>query len=189
MRPLSFESHGGRRALIRQFLYGVAALAGGARVYRHIDFATAQRVVFACKGNICRSPFAEAVARAQGLVALSFGLDAQTGSPANPQAALVASAFGVDLSSHRAVAAKDFAFRTGDLIVAFDPAHLAPLGALIAPTSAAQLTLLGAWLRPPQPYIHDPFGSGPRYFARCFGRIDRGVAVLARHMDRTIAAS
>jgi protein-tyrosine-phosphatase len=66
------------------------------------------RVLFVCAGNICRSPFAEGLARR---LAAERGLDVEfvsageialDGDRCPPDAVAVAKEYGVDLSSHRA---------------------------------------------------------------------------------------
>src|SRR5262245_51985599 len=47
--------------------------------YEHfadIDWARVQRLVFVCKGNICRSPYAESKATTMGVTATSAGIEA-----------------------------------------------------------------------------------------------------------------
>ncbi|HXW53522.1 MAG TPA: low molecular weight phosphotyrosine protein phosphatase, partial [Myxococcota bacterium] len=77
-------------------------------------------VLFVCRGNICRSPLAQAVfeheVRARGLTKI-FYCDSrgthgdQIGKGADPRAQMVATMHGLDLSSHRAhqIRLKDFA--------------------------------------------------------------------------------
>ena len=66
------------------------------------------KVLFVCAGNLCRSPFAEGLARQ---LAAERGLDVEfasageialDGDPCPPEAVAVAKEYGVDLSSHRA---------------------------------------------------------------------------------------
>jgi protein-tyrosine-phosphatase len=66
------------------------------------------KVLFVCAGNICRSPFAEGLARR---LAAERGLDVEFASAGEialdgdrcpPDAVAVAMEYGVDLSSHRA---------------------------------------------------------------------------------------
>lgn len=136
------------------------------------------RLVFACKGNICRSPYAEAKARQAGFSAASFGLDASTGAQANPSAARVAESRHVALSAHTATHISDFCFKPGDLVLVFEPSQLAALllpGVLPKSVSA---DLLGRWCSPKFPYLHDPYGLGDDYFNTCFDRIDEALAHL-----------
>src|SRR5205085_8557845 len=67
----------------------------------------AMKVLFVCAGNLCRSPFAEGLARR---LASERGLDiefesageiAYEGSPCTPDALAAARLHGVDLSAHR----------------------------------------------------------------------------------------
>jgi len=167
---------------LRFVFYGATALLGTARRYRNIDWSRVRRIVFVCKGNISRSPFAEAVARKHGLNAVSAGLEASRGAPAAPQAIVTAADFAVDLTAHRASPAEDVEFRPGDLVVGFEPLHLERLDATIGNQLLDQTSLLGAWLRPPNLYIHDPYGASAEYFHLCFSRIDRAVWRLSRKM-------
>jgi protein-tyrosine-phosphatase len=66
------------------------------------------KVIFVCAGNICRSPFAEGLARR---LAAERGLDVEFASAGEialdgdrcpPDAVAVAKEYGVDLTSHRA---------------------------------------------------------------------------------------
>jgi len=88
------------------------------------------RVVFVCAGNICRSPYAEAVARRDCAVAgvefASAGLSALSGNRATAEALAVASERGVDLSGHRAQPLTPELEVSADLVVdlrerVFDP--------------------------------------------------------------------
>src|SRR6266404_712562 len=61
------------------------------------------RVLVLCHGNICRSPFAEALlaARVPALEVRSAGLHAGDGNPADPSAIACAERMGVSLAAHR----------------------------------------------------------------------------------------
>lgn len=61
-------------------------------------------VVFVCSGNTCRSPLAEAVAKARcggSVQFLSAGLDAVPGSPASTGTCDEAADLGLDVTAHR----------------------------------------------------------------------------------------
>jgi protein-tyrosine phosphatase len=180
---LDIRAQGGKRALLRFALHGAVAMLGAARKYRNIDSSRVRRVVFVCNGNINRSPFAEALARKRGLQAASVGIEAANGSWAAPQAIVAAAEFEVDLSHHRATCATDFKFGPDDLVIGFEPIHLRRLDATIGKQPSCQVSLLAAWLRPPNLYIHDPHGASAEYFRLCFGRIDRAVEVLSHRLD------
>lgn len=175
---LDVHAHGGKRALLRFGAFGVAAMLGAGRGYRRIDWPKVGRLVFVCNGNICRSPFAEAVARRRGFAATSAGIAATNGSPAAAQAIASATRFNIDLSSHQATHIGEFEFVSDDLVIGFEPVHLERLGAVLGDPPSTQISLLAAWLRPPNLYIHDPYGASVDYFQRCFRRIERAVDAL-----------
>jgi protein-tyrosine phosphatase len=172
--PLSVwirDRYGGKRALLRLCTTRSAAFGGRYGKYLDLDYGRVERLVFVCKGNICRSPYAEVRARAMGGDSVSAGLDAQTGSPANPVATRVAATVHVDLREHRAQRLDQVRLRRNDLLIAFEPAHL-PALAEAQQTMHCQVTLLGLFGGVPSPYIHDPYGCSERYFSVCFRRLD-----------------
>jgi protein-tyrosine phosphatase len=151
-----------------------------------IDWAAVGRVAFVCIGNICRSPYASARARSLGIPAVSFGLEARDGSPADPVASRNALLRGVDLSAHRASRAESCLFAKGDLVIVFEPAHLAEIRRRTERETSA--SLLGVFAMPVRPHIEDPYGRSDRYFQKCFSVIDANVAAIARNMVRHRAA-
>lgn len=145
-----------------------------------MDFGRVERLVFCCKGNICRSAYAHWRAREQGWATASFGLDARPGKPANPAAVAAAQRRGLSLDAHAACDAPTALAQAGpgDLILAMEPGQLQALRG----RSAAQLSLLGLWHPTrPRPYLQDPYGRGPGYFDFCFGYIDACLSGLAAH--------
>jgi len=150
----------------------------GLAAIKRPDPRQVRRIVFVCRGNICRSAFAAAVARDRGLPAASFGLATATGMPANGWAKATARALGYDLSEHRTTAAEDFLLKDGDLLLAMEPRQLRRLAAHPR-LSAAPRSMLGLWARPWMPYLHDPVDLDARYFLTCFRRIERAVGRLA----------
>ncbi|MGE0080103.1 MAG: low molecular weight phosphatase family protein [Thiohalomonadaceae bacterium] len=176
--------YGGRRARARTYFFQLQGLLGRLGRFSQIDFSRVDRLVFLCKGNICRSPYAEARARQLGLPAVSCGLECPNGDLANNQAMRNARERGLDLRLHRTTRASDLSISSSDLIVAMEPLH----ARMIAPTASqtgAQLTLAGVWSQPERPYIHDPFGLDDASFQACFTLIDRSVAALR---DRLLQA-
>ena len=141
------------------------------------DPAQVRRLVFVCQGNICRSAFAQAVARQAGYNAVSIGLSAATGRPAHGPAIAAAHALGHDLSAHQATDRADYDPLPGDLLLAMEVRQLHRLAA-DPRLSAAPRLLLGRWARPPMPHLHDPYGLDDRYMAVCLARIERAVLRL-----------
>lgn len=150
-----------------------------------IDWALVARLVFVCKGNICRSPYAAARGRSLGVRTVSLGLDASDGALADPVAARNAFARGLDLSQHRSARLESSHIEDRDLLVVFEPVHLHAVRQRCG-NRALGITLLGVWSRPVRPHVHDPYGRSDRYFQQCFSLIDGSVAELVRRM-RTLA--
>jgi len=177
---LDIELYGGKRGLLEHFRARVLYSLG---MYRHvcdIDWAAIGRLAFVCSGNICRSPYASARARALGVPSISFGLQAADGAPADPVASRNALARGVDLSEHRSARAVSSSFAQDDLVIVFEPAHVVEV--LQRSEREVPVSLLGVWERPMRPHIQDPYGRGDRYFQQCFSVIDANVVALARNM-------
>src|SRR5690348_5345658 len=119
------ELYGGKQGLLEHVRARALFALGAYRSLCEIEWSSARRLVFVCKGNICRSPYASARARSLGVPAASFGLEAGDGAPADPQAAQNALLRGIDLSEHRAKKMQLSHISRGDLIVVFEPRQLA----------------------------------------------------------------
>ena len=183
---LSLKSgFGTYRGLIRAVLDNCLWYGGRYKSFDSIDWDRVRRVVFVCRGNICRSPFAEAVARKmfRNLPTGSVGLSTTAGAPAFPMAQDAARRFAVDLSQHRAADVSEFEFRDGDLLVAMEARHIAPLRSFSA-GHEVQIVLLGLWCRPRLALLYDPHGTSAEYFVTCFGRIHQSVARLGEEAGK-----
>lgn len=174
--------YGGKRAFLTAMWQAGRASVGAFRRYRQIHWPEVSRVVFVCKGNICRSPYAEHRSRAWGANAVSAGLLADPGKPAAPAAQQAALRRGVDLAAHRSRVTSELVISAGDLLVAFEPGHAEALSVLACNRAGVQVTLLGLWSSTPRlVYLHDPYGFSQAYFEKCFERIDRGLrGILVR---------
>lgn len=175
-------AHYGRKmGLVRYSFHLARFMLGSFSSLKNVEWSTVTRLVFVCKGNICRSPYAEQRARAIGLSCSSFGLEPGVGAPANPLAIRAASARGLDLTSHRARSVVDFPIEGGDLLTAMEPWQVTVLRSLPVPVGV-QVTLLGLWCRPSRPHLEDPYGLSDDYFQTCFGIIDRALASMSAMM-------
>ena len=171
------DNYGCRRGLVRHIAYTTRGYLKPGRTAVS-NLAGVQRLVFICKGNICRSAMAEAVARSAGFATRSYGFDTHLGKPAHEGMTKAAAALGHDLSTHRTTPLSQYAQSAGDLVLVFEPAHLHRV-ALVAAVGA-RTGLLGHWARPVRPYIHDPYGGTEPYFARVAMLIDDAVTRLVR---------
>lgn len=138
---------------------------------------TVRRLVFVCHGNICRSAFAEAVAKQLGFETASFGLSTTTGKPAHPPVAAISAERGFALEHHRTTDIIDYVPRQGDYLLAMEVRHLRKLAA-DERLCGLPRGLLGAYATWPIPHIHDPYMLSDRYFRVCLSRIENAVAGL-----------
>lgn len=142
------------------------------------DHDAVTRLVFVCHGNICRSAFADVVARRLGLRTASFGLSTSSGKPAHGPAIDAARLLGHDLATHRTTRAEDYAPEPGDLLLAMEVRQLVRLSHDPRLAGMPRM-LLGSWAHPPYPHLHDPYRLSPAYMATCLRRIESAVLNLA----------
>ena len=175
------ELYGGKRGYLEHVRSRAMYAFGAYRSARNIEWAAVKRLVFVCKGNICRSPYASARARLLGVPSASFGLDAAEGAPADPTARRTACSRAVDLSAHRSARREAYRITDDDLLVVFEPSQLAEIRRWRA-DRMPRVTLLGIWAQPIRPHIQDPYGRSDRYFQRCFSIIDANITELVRRV-------
>jgi protein-tyrosine phosphatase len=174
------ERYGGRRAYLHHLATRALSLAGTYRSLTEIDWRAVERLVFVCKGNICRSPYAAARARLMGIDAVSFGLEADDGTLADPAASRNAQQRKLDLSGHRSLRLDKVHLHVNDLLLVFEPRQLRAVQERCG--AGPVVTLAGLWSRPARPYVSDPYGRSDLYFQECFAVIDASVAALAARM-------
>ena len=171
------RNYGRKQGLLRSLYHSVMDRTGLYTRLGIVDWGRVERVVFVCHGNICRSAYAEARARALGIAAISFGLGTRGGD--EPPSLMLQSAAeaGLDLADHRSRAAAAVTWSGSDLVLAMEPAHLKRLRGLSPP--GGQVTLLGLWSRRRRPFIQDPYGLSLDYFRTCIRLIDEAVVEVA----------
>ncbi len=149
------------------------------------------KILFLCKGNICRSVYAEVVLRhyvseagVDRLALSSAGLDAKGGDPAYPTATDVAGRRQIDLRAHRTTRCTGEVAGRADLIIAMEPYHLRKLGRLSA-DGRRKAILLGALLLDQGEKLTtpDPYGKSEEVFSTCFDKIDRAMKVLLERVE------
>ena len=137
------------------------------------------KILFVCLGNICRSPFAEALADDRGLSADSVGFIGPGRNP--PHEAIDASSrLGIYHGDHvsREILREDV--EAADLIVVFDRFNVQRVRSAFP--SALSKTM---WLGDLDPEwtgkraIIDPWGRGSDFFDRTFERIERCMDELS----------
>ena len=130
-------------------------------------------VVYVCRGNIIRSPMAEAILKRSldgaGVTVSSAGLYAEKGRPADPRARIAARQLGFELEGHRAQRVTPAMMQQASLIVPLDALIEAELrgrypeaGHKIAPLRADH----GGGGRPIE--IPDPYDGDVAEIRRCY---------------------
>lgn len=153
-----------------------------------------KRIAFVCLGNICRSPMAEAVARAMleqaGLsprVSVeSFGTAGyHVGEPADPSAIAALERRGWPPGDHRARRISPADVDRLDLILCADRANLADVAALAGNSlRPGRIKLLRSFdpSAGPDAAVPDPWGLDPAGFDRSLEMIERACRGLVAQL-------
>ncbi len=182
MTSLLKDEYGSKRGALRRYQYNFLSLLGKYHVYYRIDWHSIDRLVFVCKGNICRSAYSEIFARSLGLDAISCGINTERGHPANSTAIEVAASRGFDLGQHKTTPIGELKFKETDLILAMEPWQAEYLSNHF--NGSHNCSLLGLWGKPIRPYIHDPYGSSSTYFNNCFNYIESSIHEVTRKISK-----
>jgi len=158
------DNYGSKRGLLNHFYYGCLAKLGIYGNFKKIDFTEVTRLVFVCKGNICRSPLGNTTAISQGFCSESYGLECKGNNPADKRAISFGRTLGLQLNSHRSTPIDAYSPKQGDLVVLMEPAHLVKIEKL--DLGCVQVTFSGLWLSSPCPYLHDPYNTSTEYFSK-----------------------
>lgn len=157
-------------------------------VRNRTHLSPARSVVFVCKGNVCRSAFAEYFMKATLdnplLQIRSCGLDVRVRSAAPGTAISVARRKGLDLGDHLSKGIEQCDMESADLIIAMEFWHYRAL-ATMYPHKKASIKLLREFAPFPENIlcnIHDPFGQDETQFEHCFSQIQRAVSNICARM-------
>lgn len=146
-----------------------------------------RRYIFVCSGNICRSPMAEAIARARFAQAsrpahfLSMGTLGIFGRPASEFAVEVCAEHGVDLSQHTSQGLSLGLLHQADGVFVMEEGHRDYLQAR-AP-EVKHVRLLSEFdPKRGDPDIYDPIGGSRSDYEACFERIARSIDGMLKHI-------
>jgi protein-tyrosine-phosphatase len=175
--------------VIRRALSGGRAVAWSVPPVRRVlaakarrAFREARRILFVCRGNICRSPFAEAYARGvmnHGVQISSAGYLPRPARPcpsAGVEAALV---LGVDLAPHRSTVVTEAMIREADVVVVFDHDAMRRLGRDF-PGARDKVLPMGLLASAGPLEIRDPYGGDVQEFARAYATIRCAIDAAVR---------
>lgn len=176
------ERYGSRRGYVKTCWHRIHYMVGGYRNYKQVDWQSVERLIFVCRGNICRSAYAEAVAKSLGIDSISCGIDTRKNFPANDDAILAAEARGINLREHRTTPIQFLDIQDSDLLVAMEPHQVEYLTREFG--EKCKCSLLGLWGRPVSPYIEDPYGASSAYFSHCFNYIEKSVHEVTKKITK-----
>jgi protein-tyrosine phosphatase len=150
------------------------------------------RLVTACWGNICRSPYAALRLRealrgtGRDVDVTGAALGGRQGRPC-PAAAIAASARrGINLKAHRSHFADEALLESADLVIVFDRKNIALLasrGIHLRRPAVLLRRLIAEDVESDD--IADPIDGDDAAFDACYGLIDRGVDALVASLRVT----
>lgn len=143
-------------------------------------------ILVLCTGNICRSPFGEAMLKKlkPELDISSAGVDVETnkltGLPADPLAIKVAEQYGIDITQHRSKQVTQNDIDTADVILVMERRQVDQLCEAF-PFARSKAVLFGHWIGIST--IDDPFRQGEAAFERAFSLIENAAQAWTRKLS------
>ena len=139
------------------------------------------KVLVLCTGNICRSPYAEALLqlRAPSATVSSAGLGAMVGDPADEIGTALAIARNVDMSAHVARQVNRQMIAQADLVLVMDDEHIERLHRKY-PEARGKSFKLGKWRD--NKNIVDPYMKSEEFFGLVLDEIDKSVETWLPHI-------
>ncbi|WP_111641472.1 glycosyltransferase [Marinimicrobium alkaliphilum] len=152
LAQIIIDRFGSKRALLTTVQIGLKDVTpSNYRRFKHIS-AHRDRMVFVCKGNICRSA-AAAFSRHSDIDVATAGLNTHTGNPGNERITALMSDNGYDMSNRRTMALTDLNPLPSDFYIYMDSGHPQ---ALAQSYPNAAIALLGTITSPKQLYHTRP---------------------------------
>lgn len=143
----------------------------------------AHKILFVCKGNICRSPFAEkyAASHIPGKLFSSAGYYPESGR-ISPEYALKAAALqGVYLDHHRSQVVTDHVLEQQDVAIVFDLENYVELRKKF-PKQKNKIILLGMH-KDVFEAVDDPYGKPLESFVSCYFSIESHINKIFLHFS------
>lgn len=157
-----------------------------ARRGHRTDVSLTRRIIFVCKGNVCRSPFAEHLFRSFGpdgkILVKSCGLKVDQSASSPNEAIHAARSFGINLSGHRARRMDLTEMDQIDLIVPMEYHQYRELIQL-SPAIKEKVYLMREFIPFPTNMfcnIDDPYGCNQQEYYKCYLLIQAAVFNLYR---------
>ncbi|WP_417763137.1 low molecular weight protein-tyrosine-phosphatase [Shewanella sp.] len=154
--------------------------------------ANIRKILFVCMGNICRSPTAEAIARAKAQdtgLALEFDsagtIDYHQGEQPDIRAQAALERRGIDFSGIRARKLTQSDFAEFDLILAADEQNLADLLGRCPEAYQHKLALIMAFGKGSTVEVPDPYYGGSDGFERVLDLLEEAIDGLFNELQAT----
>ncbi len=144
----------------------------------------AEIILFVCKGNICRSPFAQYYAQRifpASVTVRSCGYYPKEGRACPQEAVAAARTMGVELPSHRSRVLSDEFVRNAQAIFTFDEEDYATVTARY-PFAKRRVHPLGLLASQPTVSIKDPYGGNIDAFKAVYKMIARALDACAQSL-------
>ena len=141
----------------------------------------AQSILFVCKGNICRSPFAAEYAREclpQEIEITEAGYFPKSNRPAPDYAQLASMEFGICLSSHRSVRLTEQLVSEADVVIVFDEENFDRVRSDMKDL-ANKVFLLNHIHLTGSLFVQDPYGSSESKFVSTYQGIKQAVDAIS----------
>lgn len=184
MRHVELAERRLRNAAVRTRLALVSSPSVLDRERALVEAATADRILFVCLGNICRSPMAERYARdrlseARANVEVgSAGFVEREGRQSPEDAIEAAAAHDVDLSDHRSRLLTSEMLAGSDVVFVMDVRNYRDLARSFGPIEAGVFFLGSLLDRDGHFEIPDPQGRGHEAFVRAYDDVAAAVDEL-----------
>ncbi|MDD3642864.1 MAG: ATP-grasp domain-containing protein [Candidatus Krumholzibacteria bacterium] len=160
--------------------------AGGRPAGLREILARSRKIHFVCKGNICRSPYAERYARSvlpPDIEVGSSGYLAPAGRRPPPEAVEAARESGIDLSAHRSSLIDAGTVGDREIVFVFDDSNRREIERRF-PEARSRTFMIGLLADPPVREVPDPYGGDLGEFRRTYALIRRAVDGMALHTRR-----
>jgi protein-tyrosine-phosphatase/predicted ATP-grasp superfamily ATP-dependent carboligase len=144
----------------------------------HNKIKSTKSVLFICRGNVCRSPFAEYFLKAQPtpLVSIeSAGFFQEQGRIPPQEALTVALEFGIDLSKHWSKIINEEVISSADLIFVFDDDNYIRFTQLFK-QAKNKVFFVGGLLGEKPLFINDPWGKDESSYRNTYRRITAALS-------------